>query len=121
MQGQNPYSVIDVLFSEIKRSKPAGAANLNGPCIVDCHLYYPPSALPVMALPALLPWNLFHAVYVAVCILAYPFVLYRLSFLIEKLEYRWLFFSLGFAFSPYHCRLRAQITSARFSSPSFFC
>jgi Glycosyltransferase family 87 len=111
LQGQNPYSV-DVLFSEMKQTNPAGAASLSGPCIVDCHLYYPPSALPVMALPALLSWNLFHAVYVAICILAYPIVLYRLSFLIEKLEYRWLFFSLGLAFSPYHAGLDTNNISA---------
>ena len=111
MQGQNPYS-IDVLFSEMKRSNPVGAASLNGPCIVDCHLYYPPSALPVMALPALLPWKLFHAIYLAICILAYPLVLYRLSLLIEKPEYRWLFVALGLAFSPYHSGIETNNISA---------
>ncbi len=83
MQGQNPYS-IDVLFSEMKRVNPAGAVSLKGQCVVDCHLYYPPSALPVMALPALLPWKLFHAIYLAICILVYPLVLYRLSFADRK-------------------------------------
>ena len=99
-------------LSEMKRTNPAGAASLNGPCIVDCHLYYPPSALPVMALPALLPWKLFHAIYLAICILAYPVVLYRLSLLIEKREYRWLFISLGLAFSPYHSGIETNNISA---------
>jgi hypothetical protein len=102
----------DVLFSEMKQVNPVGAATLNGPCIVDCHLYYPPSALPVMALPALLPWKLFRGIYLAACVLVYPLVLYRLSLLIEKPQYRWLFVSLGLAFSPYHSGLGTNNISA---------
>lgn len=102
--GQNPYST-DALFSEMKRTNPGGVAELNGPCTTDCHLYYPPSALPIMALPAFMPWKLFHLVYVISCILVYLFVLYRLSLLIEKPVYRWFFVSLGLAFSPYHAGL----------------
>jgi hypothetical protein len=104
LSGQNPYSV-DVLFSEMKRVDPAGVVALDAPCIVDCHLYYPPSALPVIALPALLPWTAFHVLYVATCVLVYVLVLYRLSLLIKIAEYRWLFFALGLAFSPYHSGL----------------
>jgi hypothetical protein len=104
LHGQNPYAT-DALFSEMKRANPDGVAELDGPCAVDCELYYPPSALPVMALPALMPWKLFHFVYVAACILVYLFALYRLSLLIDKPLYRFLFFSLGLAYSPYHTGL----------------
>jgi hypothetical protein len=111
LQGQNPY-VTDVLFSEMKRANPDGVAELAGPCKVDCELYYPPSALPVMALPALMSWKLFHFVYVAACIVVYLFALYRLSLLIDKPLYRFFFVSLGLAFSPYHTGLGVNNISA---------
>jgi hypothetical protein len=104
MRGLNPYST-DALFSEMKRTNPGGVAELSGPCSTDCRLYYPPSALPVIALLAWMPWKSFHAIYLVSCILVYLFVLYRLSFLIEQPAYRWLFVSLGLAFSPYHTGL----------------
>jgi hypothetical protein len=104
VRGQNPYS-IDALFSEMRRTNPVGAAELNGLCTTDCHLYYPPSALPVVALLSWAPWKLFHSIYLASCILIYLFVLYRLSLLIEKPVYRCLFVSLGIAFGPYHSGL----------------
>jgi Glycosyltransferase family 87 len=111
MHGQNPYS-IDALFSEMKQTNPVGAAELNGSCTVDCHLLYPPSALPVFALLSWAPWKLFHSIYLATCILVYLFVLYRLSLLIEKPAYRYLFLSLGIAFGPYHSGLDTNNISA---------
>jgi hypothetical protein len=111
LRGQNPYS-IDALFLEMKRTNPVGAAGLNGLCTTDCHLYYPPSALPVIALLSWTPWKLFHSIYLATCILVYLFVLYRLSLLIEKPVYRYLFLSLGIAFGPYHSGLDTNNISA---------
>ena len=104
MQGKNPY-LTDALFSEMKRANPAGVAELNGPCTVDCQLYYPPSALAVMALPALMPWKLFHLLYLASCIIVYLLALYRLALLIDEPIYRYLFFALGLAFGPVHAGL----------------
>jgi hypothetical protein len=104
MRGQNPYTT-DALFSEMKRTNPDGVADLEGPCTEDCELYYPPSALPLMAIPALMPWKSFHFLYLASCVLVYLFVLYRLSLLIERPVHRWLFISLGLAFGPYHAGL----------------
>jgi Glycosyltransferase family 87 len=111
IRGENPYS-IDTLFLEMKRTNPVGAAGLNGVCTTDCHLYYPPSALPVIALLSWMPWKLFHAIYLATCILVYLFVLYRLSLLIEKPVYRCLFIALGTAFGPYHSGLDTNNISA---------